>query len=113
MIHQLKLQASFFEEKIKGLKPWEMRLNDRGFKVGDYIGENEVIDKDGEWCETGRFVLERITSIVTADECVGIQKGWVILTTNPCKVVARGQILTDLDNVYPVYGGDDNANKNT
>ncbi len=113
MIHQLKLQASFFEEKIKGLKPWELRLNDRGFKVGDYIGENEVIDKDDEWVETGRFVLERITSIVTAEECSGLQKGWVILTTNPCKVVARGQIFADLDNVYPVYGGDDNANKNT
>ena len=109
MIHQLKLQKSFFEDKINGKKPWELRLNDRGFKVGDYIGENEVIDDDGEWVETGRFVIEKIVNIVTADECPGIQKGWVILTTNPCKVIARGRIFAEVDTVYPVYGGENNA----
>lgn len=109
MIHQLKLQKSFFEDKINGKKPWELRLNDRGFKVGDYIGENEVIDDDGEWVETGRFVIEKIVNIVTSDECPGIQKGWVILTTNPCKVILRGQIFADLDAVYPVYGGENNV----
>lgn len=74
MIHQLKLQASFFEEKIKGLKPWELRVNDRGFKVGDYIGEN-----------------------------AGLHVGWVILTTEPCKIIAHGQLMTDVDAVYPIY----------
>lgn len=112
MIHQLKLQASFFEEKIKGLKPWELRLNDRGFKVGDYIGENEVIDKDGEWVETGRFVIEKIVNIVTADECPGIQKGWVVLTTVPCFITDAEDV--DLFAFAPdVYGGDNNAEPNT
>lgn len=92
MIHQLKLQKSFFEDKINGKKPWELRLNDRGFKVGDYIGENEVIDKDDELVETGRFVIEKIVNIVTADECPGIQKGWVVLSTSPC-------FITDVEDV--------------
>lgn len=104
MIHQLKLQASFFEEKIKGLKPWELRVNDRGFKVGDYIGENEVIEDDeGLWIETGRFVLEKITNIVDHNDCAGLHVGWVILTTEPCKVIVRGQLMADVDAVYPIY----------
>ena len=104
MIHQLKLQKSFFEDKINGKKPWELRLNDRGFKVGDYIGENEVIDKDGEWVETGRFVIEKIVNIVTADECHGIQKGWVILTTVPCFITDAEDV--DLHFIAPdAYGG--------
>jgi hypothetical protein len=109
MIHQIKLQKAFFEEKIAGKKPWELRFDDLGYKVGDYLGANEVIEVDGEWRETGRFVLEKIVNIVTADECPGIQKGWVILTTDPCKVIARGQIFADVDTVYPVYGGEKNA----
>lgn len=108
MIHQLKLQKSFFEEKIAGLKPWELRLNDRGFKVGDYLGENEVIDKDGEWVETGRFVVEKIMNITYPEDCPGIQVGWVILTTEPCKLICRGKIWADSEYVYPVYGGEDN-----
>jgi ParB family chromosome partitioning protein len=104
MIHQLKLHKSFFEEKIQGLKPWELRLNDRGFKVGDYIGENEVIDKDGEWVDTGRFVIEKIVNIVTSDECPGVQKGWVILTTAPCFITDAEDV--DLHLIAPdAYGG--------
>lgn len=104
MIHQLKLQKSFFEDKIHGKKPWELRLNDRGFKVGDYIGENEVIDKDGAWVETGRFVIEKIVNIVTANECVGIQKGWVVLTTAPCFITDAEDV--DLCAFAPdAYGG--------
>ena len=108
MIHQLKLQKSFFEDKINGKKPWELRLNDRGFKVGDYIGENEVIDKDDEMVETGRFVIEKIVKIVTADECAGIQKGWVILTTSPCFVTDAEDV--DLKAFAPdAYGGSNDA----
>ena len=107
MIHQLKLQRSFFEEKLKGLKPWELRVNDRDFKVGDYIGENEVIEDDeGEWCETGRYVLERITNIVDHNDCCGLQVGWVVLTTEPCIITPRSgsELITCNSIEWPCYG---------
>lgn len=103
MIHQLKIQKSFFEEKIQGLKPWELRFDDRGYKVGDYLGENEVIEVDGEWRETGRFVLEKITSIVHHDECAGLHTGWVVLTCEICSIIGK-DISKDMV-VRKFYGG--------
>lgn len=79
MFHQLKINKKWYEEKIDGRKPWELRLNDRKFKIGDYIGENEI-DEDGK--ETGRFVLEKITNIIYPEEVSGgLEKGYVILST--------------------------------
>ena len=89
MIHQIKLQKEFFEEKIKGNKPWELRFDDRGYKVGDYLGENEVIEVDGEWRETGRFILEKITNIVHHDERAGLHTGWVVLTCEICSIIGK------------------------
>ena len=104
MIHQIKLQKQFFEDKIAGKKPWELRFDDRGYKVGDYLGENEVIEVDGEWRETGRFVLEKITSIVRHEDCAGLHTGWVILTTSPCFITDAEDV--DLCALAPeVYGG--------
>lgn len=109
MIHQIKLQKSFFEEKVKGIKPWELRFNDRGYKIGDYLGENEIIEKDGECIETGRFVIERITNIVDHNDCTGLQVGWVILTCEPCVVSAQSESCMWLERqkeVHKVYGED-------
>ena len=109
MIHQIKLQKRFFEEKLKGIKPWELRFNDRGYKVGDYLGENEVIEKDDEWVETGRFVLERITNIVDHNDCCGLQVGWVVLTCEPCIVSAESDSYMRLERakkLYQAYGED-------
>ena len=85
MIHQVKLRKCFFKEKIAGRKAWELRLNDRNYQIGDYLGLNEI-DEDGK--ETGRFVVEKIVDIVypgqVPDGALGI--GYVILSTIPCEV---------------------------
>ncbi len=75
MIHQLKIDTAWFVMKVDGDKHWELRFDDRGFMVDDYIGLNEVIDGK----ETGRFILERITAVV--DDAPGICEGYVILST--------------------------------
>lgn len=36
-IHQLKLLNEYAGEKLKGRKPFEIRLNDRDFSVGDLV----------------------------------------------------------------------------
>ena len=37
MIQELKLYPEYFQAKIDGIKPWEYRINDRGFMVGDIL----------------------------------------------------------------------------
>ena len=36
-IHTLKLQREYAQSKLKGIKPFEIRFNDRNYKVGDLI----------------------------------------------------------------------------
>lgn len=37
VIHQLKIKQQYAIKYYEGLKPWEIRKNDRDFKVGDFI----------------------------------------------------------------------------
>lgn len=45
MIHQLKCEAKYFEDVCSGNKTFEVRKNDRGFHVGDYLALNELTPK--------------------------------------------------------------------
>lgn len=46
VIHELKLLREYAYSKLKGIKPFEIRLNDRNFKVGDLV-KYTVPDSDG------------------------------------------------------------------
>jgi hypothetical protein len=37
MIHKLKIVPHFYEQVVAGLKPFEIRENDRDYKVGDIL----------------------------------------------------------------------------
>ena len=41
MIHELKTLPEYFEAVRKGDKTFELREDDRNFKVGDYLALNE------------------------------------------------------------------------
>lgn len=41
--HDLKLKRLYFEDKLAGLKPWEIRKNDRDYQVGDTVTFREVM----------------------------------------------------------------------
>lgn len=36
-LHEIKIESSYVWEKINGRKPFEIRLNDRDYKVGDIV----------------------------------------------------------------------------
>lgn len=36
-LHELKIKAEYANAKLKGIKPFEIRLNDRDYKVGDIV----------------------------------------------------------------------------
>lgn len=60
MLHDLKIKPEYFSEVVKGIKTFEVRKNDRGFKVGDKINLREINNS----CEyTGRHLVGTITYI--------------------------------------------------
>ena len=80
-IHNLKIDRDIIDLKIRGVKNWEIRLNDRDFKIGDvlFLREyNQITRKYGTVC-----IYERITAILPKKACYGLQEGYVILVTQP------------------------------
>lgn len=83
VIHSLKTDPKVFELSISGKKNYELRLNDRGFKVGQTVHLNETVYSADEMhdlgCDveySGRHLFADIVSIVDG---YGLQDGWVIL----------------------------------
>ncbi len=58
--HDLKCGALYFNDVRTGVKPFELRYNDRDFHVGDLLVLHEMND-DGP---TGVFCTKRITYVL-------------------------------------------------
>ena len=103
MIHQVKIAQKHLSSKIEGHKMWEIRLNDRNYSVGDYIGLNEI-DDAGRY--TGRFVLEKIVDICYPSDAPegAIGAGYVILSTIACDIVSTEELLKDVGASVTAYG---------
>lgn len=76
MIHALKTLPKYFEAVCMGIKKFELRKNDRNFKVGDYLALNEW---DGN-NYTGRSQLVIVTYIVKPDMFMDCPDGYVIMS---------------------------------
>lgn len=71
--HDLKIRPKYFHLIERGIKKFEIRLNDRDFKLGDYLLLREF--SDGEF--SGATLLKKITYIFN-DEAY-CKEGFVIL----------------------------------
>lgn len=58
MTHELKILPEYFEQVIAGNKPFEIRRNDRDYRVG-----NKLLLKEWDNKYTGRQTLWNITYI--------------------------------------------------
>lgn len=94
MIHALKSEPQFFEAVINKQKTFEVRKNDRDFRVGDYLALNEWDSPMLGY--TGRSVLLRVKYIL-ADERF-CKEGFVVLGFYP---IAVG----DIEEMTVLYGG--------
>lgn len=81
MIHELKINPEYFKSVISGAKPFEIRRNDRNFKVGDFVALNEFDDKSGY---TGESALYEITYVMTSTEYV--KEGFAVLGIKRCYI---------------------------
>ena len=94
MIHALKTEPQFFEAVINKQKNFEVRKNDRDFRVGDYLALNELDDKREGY--TGRSVLLRVKYIL--DDERFCKEGFVVLGFHPIAV-------SDVEEMTILYGG--------
>ena len=72
-VHDIKIAASYYDDVTSGRKRFELRKNDRGYKVGDSLKMREF--KDGK--HTGRTIDADI--IYMLEEYAGLEEGYCIL----------------------------------
>lgn len=83
MIHALKIQQEYLEEIESGRKTFEVRENDRGYMVGDYLALHGIENKT----PTGHFCLVRVEYILDSLECC--KPGMVIMTVKRCAIACE------------------------
>lgn len=101
MIHKLKISTEYLNDIIRFEKTFEVRNNDRNFKVGDYLSLEEY-GKDDEY--TGRFILVKVTYILKDKSFC--KDEYVVMSIIPCRIQSTDGID---DMIYareglPVYG---------
>lgn len=78
MFHHLKVHPAPFQQLWTGEKTFELRLNDRGFEVGDVVHLQEWSPETKTY--SGRGLLRRITHMLLAGEFPGLQDGFCVLS---------------------------------
>lgn len=73
VVHELKIQPKYFDDVADGIKPFEVRYNDRDFKVGDLL----ILREWTGYIYTGRITCVEITYILNNEHY--LQPGYVVL----------------------------------
>lgn len=81
--HKLKLNADYYKDSANGIKTFEIRKNDRNYKVGDILELREWIwsSLDGKGTYTGDVHWKIITYIFSDLEY--LPKDYVLLAVSP------------------------------
>lgn len=78
-VHNLKIWPEHFQDQKAGIKPFEIRKNDRNYKVGDILILEEW---NPDWQQyTGEMIARTITLIV--ENVNGLEPGYCVLGTKP------------------------------
>ena len=83
IIHKLKLNSDYYSDSASGVKTFEIRKNDRNFKIGDILELREWVWSaiDGKGAYTGNVHWKIITYILE-DEAF-LAKGYVCIAVAP------------------------------
>lgn len=77
MNHKLKTLSQYFEQVLAGYKTFEIRENDRDFKVRDTL---ELLEIDNDTKEfTGRTITRKVTYILPGGQ-YGLDDEYVIMS---------------------------------
>lgn len=75
MEHILKIRSVYFNDVLSGLKPFEIRKDDRNYQTGDTLTMFEIYD-DGK--ETGSVVSVNVTYVLHGP-AYGLLAGYCIM----------------------------------
>ena len=84
MKHELKIYPKYFEAIIDGKKTFEIRKNDRGFRVGDRV----VLKEWDNIVYSGREIHAEIKYILD-DKFIGLADGYVAFSIGIYKIIDR------------------------
>lgn len=84
MTHQIRLGSEFFDDSASGRKDFELRKNDRDYRVGDILEMMEF--KDGR--NTGRICRKAVTYIL--EDFTGLEDGYCIMGCKAISEVGNG-----------------------
>lgn len=85
MVHELKTDPEVFDDVVKGVKTFEIRKDDRGFKVGDslHLRRTRYSGNDMKNGNPLEYTGESYTVVVTyilRGPIYGLIDGWVIMS---------------------------------
>lgn len=78
--HRLKSWPEFFEAVVAGFKNFEVRINDRDFKAGDWLVLEEWNPEEEKY--TGRMVTVGVTYVLHAGDGIirrGLEPDYVVM----------------------------------
>lgn len=75
--HRLKIWPRYFEAVCDGRKTFEVRVNDRGFRVGDKLELQEYLPVDEEY--TGRSITKEVIYILYGSEIDPRMERYVVM----------------------------------
>jgi ASC-1-like (ASCH) protein len=78
MTHELKCWPEFFKEVKEGRKKFEFRINDRNYKVGDYLILKEWDNK--KQCYTGEICSRYVSYIFKLETLIITDDVYVIMS---------------------------------
>lgn len=78
-VHTIKTHCTYFQANRDGIKPFELRKNDRDYQVGDYLYSREYDPEMRDF--TGRWQFWKITYTLTGE--TWLQPGYIAMTIQP------------------------------
>jgi hypothetical protein len=76
-IHDLKTWPTFFQAILDGSKTFELRLDDRGYQVGDVLHLREF--DNNRQLYSGRWIRRLVSYKMGSASFSGIEKGYCIM----------------------------------
>ena len=110
-VHELKILPKYFNAVVDGTKTFELRKDDRGFQVGDFLmlkefnlqEKYETIEGDESYF-SGRKILKQINYILKDEsEEMGLKKDYVVLGIKPIDEDVELEWKSDMNEWGEIY----------
>ncbi len=72
--HEIKCETEYYQDVERGIKKFELRLNDRHYLAGDMVTLVEVVNGT----KTGRYLPPVEIKYVISGSLYGLKKGWCV-----------------------------------